>query len=205
MKTIALIGYSGHSYVAFEIFFSQGQIVTAYTEPEAKLLNPYALTWLGDEKNESTLEKLQQYQYFVCIGDNHTRRKVSEFLISKIGEPENALHKSAIVSRSLYSGTGNMIASRVVINPQVKIGNGIILNTGCIVEHECIIHDYAHIAPGAVLCGNVEVGENTLIGAGAVVLPGIKIGKNAIIGAGAVVTRNVPDDMKMAGNPSRQL
>jgi sugar O-acyltransferase (sialic acid O-acetyltransferase NeuD family) len=205
MKTIALIGYSGHAYVAFEIFFSQGQIVSAYTEPEEKKTNPYMLTWLGNENLDTTVEKLKSYQYFVALGDNALRKKISELLISKIGHPENALHKSAIVSRSMDAGTGNMIGPRVVINPQVKIGNGIILNTGCIIEHECIIHDYAHIAPGTVLCGNVEVGEGTLVGAGAVVLPGIKIGKNVIVGAGSVVTRNIPDNMKMAGNPSKNL
>ena len=205
MKTIALIGYSGHAYVAFEIFFSQGQIVSAYTEPAAKAFNPYALTWLGYEQDAATIEKLSGYHYFVCIGDNQVRKRISQMLIPQIGEPENALHKSAIVSRSMDAGTGNMIAPRVVINPQVKIGNGVILNTGSIVEHECIIHDYAHIAPGAVLCGNVEVGEGTLVGAGAVVLPGIKIGSNVTIGAGAVVTRDVPDNIKMAGNPSKQI
>jgi sugar O-acyltransferase (sialic acid O-acetyltransferase NeuD family) len=204
-KNIALIGYSGHSYVVFDIFFSQGMTVSAYTEVKEKEDNPFVLSYLGNEKNSITLEKLKAYNYFVAVGDNQVRKKISEYLHPHLGSPETALHKSAIISRSMNAGYGVMISPRATVNAKALIGNGVILNTGCIVEHECSVGNYAHIAPGAILLGNVSVGEGTLIGAGAVVLPGISIGKNCIIGAGAVVTKNVGDNIKTAGNPSRQL
>ncbi len=203
MKNIALIGYSGHAYVAFEIFFSQGQIVSAYTERIEKSENPYALKWLGNEADDAVIELLKIYSYFVSIGDNTLRKRISEKLIPVLGLPENALHKTAIISRSMNSGTGNMFAPRVVINPLVKIGNGVICNTACVIEHECIINDYVHIAPGAILCGNVTVGEGSFIGAGAVVKQGVTIGKNVIVGAGTVVIKDIVDNTKVIGNPQR--
>ncbi len=203
MKTIALIGYSGHAYVAFEIFFSQGQTVSAYADKIENKKNPCALKWLGNEDEAPVIEMLKQYTYFVGIGDNVIRERVSKKLIEQLGQPENALHKSAVISRTMNAGTGNMFAPRVVINPFVQIGNGVICNTGCIVEHECSIHDYAHIAPGAVLCGNVTVGEGSFIGAGAVIKQGITIGKNVIVGAGAVIVKNINDNQKVVGNPQR--
>ncbi|HEX8514851.1 MAG TPA: acetyltransferase [Bacteroidia bacterium] len=204
-RNIALIGYSGHAYVVFDIFFSQGMTVSAYTEVEEKNENPFVLSYLGNESEPSVLEKLKAYNYFVALGDNQARRRVSEYLVANIGNPETALHKTAIISRSMNAGSGVMIAPRAVINAKAVIGNGTIVNTGCIVEHECTIGDYAHIAPGAILCGNVKIGHGTLIGAGAVVLPGITIGNNSIIGAGAVVTKNIGDNIKTMGNPSRQI
>lgn len=203
MKNIALIGYSGHAYVAFEIFFSQGQIVSAYTERIEKSENPYVLKWLGNEADDAVIELLKIYSYFVSIGDNTLRKRISEKLIPVLGLPENALHKTAIISRSMNSGTGNMFAPRVVINPLVKIGNGVICNTACVIEHECIINDYVHIAPGAILCGNVTVGEGSFIGAGAVVKQGVTIGKNVIVGAGTVVIKDIVDNTKVIGNPQR--
>jgi sugar O-acyltransferase (sialic acid O-acetyltransferase NeuD family) len=205
MKNIALIGYSGHAYVAFDIFFSQGMTVSAYTDLTEKKENPFVLKYLGSESEASVVELLKSYHYFVAIGDNKLRKRISEQLIPVLGNPENALHKTAIISRSMNAGHGNMFAPRVVVNPLVKIGNGVICNTACVIEHECVIADYAHIAPGAILCGDVHVGESSFIGAGAVIRQGIRIGKNVVIGAGTVVTKNVEDNLKVVGNPQRIL
>ena len=41
------------------------------------------------------------------------------------------------------------------------------------------------------------------IGANSTILPGIVIGENALVGAGSVVTRDVPDNVVVAGNPAR--
>jgi acetyltransferase EpsM len=41
------------------------------------------------------------------------------------------------------------------------VGKNVIINTSCIIEHECFLGDTVHIAPGAVLAGNVTIGERT--------------------------------------------
>jgi acetyltransferase-like isoleucine patch superfamily enzyme len=62
-----------------------------------------------------------------------------------------------------------------------------------------------HIAPGAVLAGNISVGENSFIGANSVVRQGVKIGSGVILGAGSVVIKNIPDNEIWAGNPAKKL
>jgi sugar O-acyltransferase (sialic acid O-acetyltransferase NeuD family) len=201
MKSTVLIGYSGHSYVAFDIFYSQDQIVRAYTDKEKKSINPFELEWLGDENNSTVIEKLKSFNYFVSVGNNSLREKISKKLISEIGLPVNAIHKNATIGSKVAIGHGNMFATGVIINPMVRIGNGVICNTGSIIEHDCIIGNYAHIAPGAVLCGNVKVGEGSFVGANSVIKQGIEIGKNVIIGAGSVVLKDIPCDTIVYGNP----
>ena len=49
----------------------------------------------------------------------------------------------------------------------------------------------------------VVIKRTAWIGAGAVILPGVTVGENAIVGAGSVVTRDVPDNVIVAGNPAR--
>ena len=78
----------------------------------------------------------------------------------------------------------------------------VIINTGAIVEHQCQIGDFAHVAPGAVLAGNVKVGKRSFIGA-MPIKEGVEIGSKVIIGAGAVVLENVESESKVVGNPGR--
>jgi acetyltransferase-like isoleucine patch superfamily enzyme len=49
----------------------------------------------------------------------------------------------------------------------------------------------------------VVIGNGTWVGARAMVLPGVTIGKRVVVAAGSVVTRDVPDDVLVAGNPAR--
>ena len=41
------------------------------------------------------------------------------------------------------------------------------------------------------------------VGANATILPGITIGYNSIVGAGSVVTKDIPDNVIVAGNPAK--
>lgn len=49
----------------------------------------------------------------------------------------------------------------------------------------------------------VEIGSNVWIGGSAVICPGVFVGSGSIVGAGSVVTKDVPDDVVVAGNPAR--
>jgi acetyltransferase-like isoleucine patch superfamily enzyme len=72
-----------------------------------------------------------------------------------------------------------------------------------VVDHDCRIGDFVHVAPGAVLGGGVMVGGRVLVGAGAVVLPGLTLGAGCTVGAGAVVTRNVAPRAVVVGVPAK--
>lgn len=204
-KPIALIGYSGHAFVAADIFLSIGKTIAAYCDNEEKSFNPFDLKFLGSDSDKSVIELLKSYDYFVAVGDNTIRRKILEHLTNQLADSINAIHASSVISYSVTIGNGVFIAANVTINPLSKIGNGVICNTSCSIDHECIIGDFAHIAPGAVLCGNVTVGENSFIGANAVIRQGITIGKNVMVGAGAVVVKNIQDNETVIGNPHKNL
>jgi acetyltransferase-like isoleucine patch superfamily enzyme len=49
----------------------------------------------------------------------------------------------------------------------------------------------------------VRIGDGTWVGNRAMILPGVTIGKRVLVAAGAVVTRDVPDEVMVAGNPAR--
>ncbi len=131
------------------------------------------------------------------IGDNHKRRKIGEGLEEMGAHLFGVRNPKASISNSSTVGPGVVIIGHAVVNAAATIGKGTILNTNSTVDHECIIADFVHIAPGVNLAGNVAVGENSFIGIGAKVIPGITIGKDCIVGAGCVILKNVPDGEKV--------
>lgn len=201
-----LIGYSGHAYVAAGILREMGRQATSYCDKEEKLNNPFGLTFIGKETDLQAIEKIKQNGFFIAIGENSIRKKIYEQLSLLNCYPENIIHPSSVIDASSFIAKyGIMVCAGVCINPLSKIGEAVICNTGCIIEHECIIEPFSHIGPGAVLCGNVKVGSGSFVGAGSVIKQGISIGKNVVIGAGAVVLKNVDDNETVIGNPSRKL
>ena len=85
------------------------------------------------------------------------------------------------------------------------LGNNVIVNTGAIIEHDCIIEDHVHIATGVMLANTVFAGVGTHIGLGASIRQCISIGRYSIIGAGAVVIHDVPHYAVAAGVPAQYL
>jgi sugar O-acyltransferase (sialic acid O-acetyltransferase NeuD family) len=199
-----LIGYSGHAFVVYGIATAAGKKVTGYCDNEEKKYNPFALRYFGKENSDVAEAVFKTEGFFIAIGDNVIREKIFNALLNKNLHPVNVIHPSAVIDGSATIATqGVMIAANATINPLAKIGAGAICNTACIIEHECIVGNFTHVAPGAVLCGNVKIGNNTFVGANAVIKQGIAIGNNVMIGAGAVVLKDVPDNVTVTGVPAQ--
>lgn len=143
-------------------------------------------------------------QIIVAIGDNKIRKEFFALFSQNSINLWTIVHPSAVLADGVKVGDGSVVFSSSVINPNTVVGKNVIINTGVIIEHDCHIREHAHIAPGSVLCGNVDVGSGALVGAGSVVAPRIKIGKNAIVGAGSLVLSNVPDGVTVFGRPAKQ-
>jgi UDP-2-acetamido-3-amino-2,3-dideoxy-glucuronate N-acetyltransferase len=54
-------------------------------------------------------------------------------------------------------------------------------------------------------CLDTLIKKGASIGSSATILGGVTVGAGAIIGAGSVVTRDVPDNVVVAGNPAKVL
>ncbi|EPC6146664.1 chorismate mutase [Enterococcus faecium] len=49
----------------------------------------------------------------------------------------------------------------------------------------------------------IKIGDNVWLGGGVIVTPGVTLGNNVVVGAGSVVTKSFPDNVVIAGNPTR--
>ena len=206
-SNIVLVGYSGHGLVVADSIESLGtNKLIGYVDRQKKVFNPFDLEYLGFETPElfSRLTN-NNLKVILGIGDNIIRKQAFELYQTKKIEFINVIDSTSFVSKNSQLGIGNFISRNTVINSFSKISDNCILNTGCIIEHECQIESHTHIAPGAVLCGNVHIGESSFVGANSVIKQGIKIGKNVTIGAGSVVLKNIHDNEVWVGNPAKRI
>jgi sugar O-acyltransferase (sialic acid O-acetyltransferase NeuD family) len=206
MKNILLIGGGGHCASVADVLLRTnvydkiGIVVNDDSEP---LFGTIPIVGCDDD-----LESLrQEYDYgFVTVGsisNTNIRQKLLVLLQKYNYSIPNIVDPSAEVSQYAKLGVGIFIGKNTVINARSQVDDGVIVNTGSVIEHDCRIHPLTHISPSATLCGAVSVGAYSHIGAGATVIQGIHIGMNVIVGAGTVVIHDLPDGVKAVGNPAR--
>jgi acetyltransferase-like isoleucine patch superfamily enzyme len=110
-----------------------------------------------------------------------------------------------ILGKNVELGVGIVMMAGVIINPLAKIGNFTFFATGCQIEHDCIIEDYASVSAGSVMGGYVRIGKYSAITLGVTILDRLTIGENSVIGSGSLVLKNVPNNVLAHGNPINKI
>ena len=188
MEDIILVGFGGHAKSVADCIERKGEYhIVGYTDLQQQQSSyPYLGT---DDVLIDLFGKGIKYAV-ICIGylgkgtvreKIYNRLKQIGFQLPVIVDP------SAIVSQNAIIGEGTFIGKGAVINTEVSIGKMCIINTKALIEHECIIEDYAHVAVGGVLCGQVIIGKAAFIGANATVIQQQQIAERRIVPAGVVI------------------
>lgn len=131
------------------------------------------------------------------------RWRMQQALTAKGWHFASVIHPDACVSRFAQLGAGVQIMAGCVIQAGACIGDGVIVNTRSVIEHDTVVGAWSHVAPGATICGQVQLGEFCHIGAGAVVRQGVQLGSRCLIGAAAAVVHDHTDGAKLVGVPAR--
>jgi len=163
---------------------------------------------VGRDRDVLTLFE-QGYTYaFVSLGSigNIVVRRNLFDLVENIGFMiPNILDPGAQVSPHIQLGRGIFIGKHAVLNIGTAVEDCAIINSSAVIDHDCHVGSFSHIAPGTVLCGDVHVGNNTHVGAHSVIRQQVSIGNDVIIGMGSVVLHDIPDGVIAYGNPCKVI
>jgi len=210
MKKILLFGGGNQVHYTIDIIEKENkyEIVGIIDSVHEIGTERYGYKVLGRQENLSSI--VQEYNIdagLITIGDNWSRFKVYNSIIEQMPSFEfvNAIHPSVIIGKNVELGFGVVMMAGVIVNPLAKIGNFTFFATGCQIEHDCIIEDYASVSAGSIMGGYVTVGKFSAITLGVTILDRLKIGENSVIGSGSLVLKDIPNNVLAHGNPINKV
>lgn len=143
-------------------------------------------------------------EIIIAIGYKHFKLRASLFNTFKEKVPfANCIHSSCYVDASVKLGKGIVMFPGSVIDANVIIKDNVLLNVACTVAHDSIIADNTFLSPRVAIAGFVSVGGNCNIGINSTIIDNISIGNNIQIGGGTVIISNLEKEGLYVGNPSR--
>jgi sugar O-acyltransferase (sialic acid O-acetyltransferase NeuD family) len=204
-------GSAGHAKVLASLIALHGHTVVALVDnrPDATAAVagvPLLIGEAGLRAWRRTHAPAGNLYGIAAIGGTRGRDRLAIHAIFRAHQIQVApplIHPHASVCSTAQLGPGTQVLAQAVVAAEACIGEACILNHRANADHECVLGDGVHLAPGATLCGCVTLGEHVMIGAGAVILPRLSIGADTVVGAGAVVTRPLPAGVVAIGSPAR--
>jgi sugar O-acyltransferase (sialic acid O-acetyltransferase NeuD family) len=202
-------GASGHAKVLREAIAATGLPLIATFDNNASVRPPFPDVPLFHGREGFVRWRREHpgvYGFLIAIGGAHgpTRCELHAWLASEGLVPLTVRHPTAFVADSVKIGAGCHLAQAAVA-VDATLGEQCIINTGAVVDHECVLGHGVHVGPGASIAGCVVIEDHAFIGTGATVLPRVKIGAHAVVGAGAVVVGDVTEGTVVVGVPARPL
>jgi sugar O-acyltransferase (sialic acid O-acetyltransferase NeuD family) len=158
---------------------------------------------LKSEKEASEYFKNVGPEFVIGIGNPKLRKFLFDTFTSLGGKCVKLISDNAEIGS--FGNTieeGTIVTSGTIITNDITIKKGALINLSSTIGHDSVIGEFVEICPNVSISGRCIIEDFVFIGTGATVLPNIKIGKNSIIAAGSVVTKEVPENVLVAGMPA---
>lgn len=203
-KTLVVLGAGGFSAEVVEAAEFAGWTVAALYDDDAAAKGRVVMgrPCLGPI---SDFEQGAKGAYFMAIGTNEVRQRLSARLASAGHVAIAVIDPRSAVSRSAVVGAGAYIAARAFVGPQAKVGQHAIVNVGVSIGHDAMLGDYSQICPGGRVSGYAVLGEGAFMGSNAVLGPGGVMGEWSKLGAASFANRTVVARTLAVGVPARTI
>lgn len=137
----------------------------------------------------------------MAIGDNRHRSQLVQRLNCRW---QTMIHPTAFVDGTASIGVGSVVLPNAVVHTAARIGEHSIVNTASIVEHDCRVESFVHLAPACKLAGSVIIESGALVGMNAAVRQGVRVGGWATVGMCSAVLNDVEAHTTVMGIPAKR-
>lgn len=199
LKPIVVIGGGGHASVLVDILRSQNREILAIICPD-DISERNVFSGIEQLRKDADVLGFSNEDILLVNGigmlpRSDLKQKLNQYYLSLGYKFETVIATSAQVSPFSTIESGVQIFAGAIIQAGVLVRAHSVINSGVIIEHDCEIGTYNHIAPGAVLCGQVFSHSNVYVGAGSTIIQNINLGQGCIVGAGTTILKNIDENV----------
>ncbi len=207
-RKLLIVGAGGHAKVVIDVVQQNqsheiiGLIDTVNQDRWGSAL--YGIEILGGEQELFSYSS-NTHDVFIAIGTNQARQTIAANLTRKGFHIPSLIHPFTQISPTAKLGSGVLVMPGAIVNSDTVISDYCIINTSASVDHDCVAGEACHIAPGARVGGSCTIGARSWIGIGAAVRDHITIGNDCVVGAGAAVVHNIDSGLTVVGVPAKPI
>lgn len=153
------------------------------------------------------IEKLyppSEYNFFAPMSPqkmNRLREKVYNDIKLKGYKLISYISSKATIFNNAI-GDNCFILENNTIQPFAKIGNNVVLWSGCIIAHHSVVNDHVMFTSHVVLSGHCIIENYCTLGANSTIRDGLKIAEGTFVAMGASVVENTEPWEMYKGNPA---
>ena len=147
----------------------------------------------------------KEYKLMVAVGDSTIRKRLVDNLPPST-QFFTFIHET-VISSKFYSviGEGSFIGAYSIITTNVKLGKHTLLNRGNHIGHDSTIGDYFSAMPGAIVSGNVTIGNNVYMGTNSTIKEKINVTDNVTIGLNSGIIKDINQEGIYVGTPAKKI
>lgn len=205
LPSLLVIGGGGHGRTVADAAQLSGQFAQIVT------VDPVAYArWTFSScpciRDESEIDvSASEWLFVAAVGDSALRKRLFEKYCNKGFTPTSVCHPAASISSSALVGRSCVILAASIVGVECRLADGVIINNGAVVEHDCNIGEFVHVASGAVVAGGATIGAASFLGANCSIRHGVSVAAGVTIGHGSVVAGPIASPGTYVGNPAKRL
>ena len=189
---LALYGYGGH---AMEVAAQIDQPITFFVDDK----------YLTEETKPISEFDPTEYLIMVAVADSKDRFDMIQRL-PKETQFFTFIHPTALIlSDNVQVGEGSFIGANSILTTNIKIGKHAILNRGNQIGHDSEIGDYFSAMPGAIVSGNVTIGDCVYMGTNSSIKEKLSIHSLSTIGMNSCVVKHTKEPGVYVGVPAKKI
>lgn len=186
LPSLVIVGGGGHGRSVRELvqLTNSHEVVAFLDDQLAPGTDVLGVPVWGPSTELVSLSARSVQAVHVAIGNNGARERLMAQAEAAGLRCATLVHPRACVSPSALIGEGCAVMALAIVGTEARLGRGVIVNVGAVVDHHAQVADHGHLGANAAMAGGTRLGARGWLQAGASLGYGVSLPDDAMVAPG---------------------